>query len=87
VVQVVLDSACGTIEVALCNAIPSNVFNSFNEDLQSTLLNLVQECSLKDWFRTIKNGKFFGLEVVCRRLAILQDREPREILDYVGSIC
>jgi len=78
---------CGTFEVALCNVIPASEFSSLNEDLQSTLLNLVQECSWTSWHPEVRNGNFFDVESVCRRLAILQKRDPREILNYVGSVC
>lgn len=71
------------LEVALRNVIPTRVFDSLNEDLQSTLLNLVQECSWELRFENQRGGRGFYLEDICSKLAILQDRDPREILIYV----
>ncbi|KAG0618777.1 hypothetical protein M758_4G091500 [Ceratodon purpureus] len=54
-------------------AIPG--FSTLDEDLRSTLLNLIQFLTLKVWY----NKRTCKLEEACRLLAIVQDRESSEI--------
>ncbi|KAG0579289.1 hypothetical protein KC19_4G088200 [Ceratodon purpureus] len=60
-------------------AIPG--FSALGEDLRSTLLHLIQDLLLKDdvW-------KSWELNVVCRRLAIVQDQRPSEIQKFMFKL-
>ncbi|KAG0579275.1 hypothetical protein KC19_4G087500 [Ceratodon purpureus] len=53
-------------------------FISLDENLRSTLLDLIQFSSKETW-----ELRICGLEAACRRLAIVQDRQPSEIRGYI----
>ncbi|KAG0618726.1 hypothetical protein M758_4G088200 [Ceratodon purpureus] len=57
-------------------------FSSLDEDLRSTLLDLIQFFSMQALL-ILYNCE---LEDVCRRLAIVQDRQPSEIRGYVFKL-
>ncbi|KAG0579279.1 hypothetical protein KC19_4G087800 [Ceratodon purpureus] len=61
-------------------AIPG--FSTLDEDLRSTLLDLIQFFSMQAWYEVTS----WVLEEACRRLAIVQDRHPSEIRGYIFKL-
>ncbi|KAG0618750.1 hypothetical protein M758_4G089200 [Ceratodon purpureus] len=62
-------------------AIPG--FSALGEDLRSTLLHLIQDLLLKgkdNWWKS------WELNVVCQRLAIVQDQRPSEIQKFMFKL-
>jgi hypothetical protein len=64
------------LSLVVMQAIPG--FRTLDQDLRSTLLNLIQFSFLKYWGEE--------LEVVCQRLAIVQDRNPLDVRRFVGFL-
>ncbi|KAG0580836.1 hypothetical protein KC19_4G203600 [Ceratodon purpureus] len=60
-------------------AIPG--FSALGEDLRSTLLHLIQDLLLK-----YSGWKSSDLNVVCQRLAIVQDQRPSEIQKFIFKL-
>ncbi|KAG0579324.1 hypothetical protein KC19_4G090600 [Ceratodon purpureus] len=57
-------------------------FSALDENLRSTLLNLIQFLTLKAW----DDEETCKLEELSRRLAIVQDRKPSEIRSYIFKL-
>jgi hypothetical protein len=74
--------------LVVVQAIPG--FNGLDEDLRSTFLNLIQEFMMKYWqgwnYEYYYKQFDFVVEEACRRLAIVQNREPLVIRKFVGFL-
>ncbi len=80
-------------EVGFCNEIQPIWFTTLNEELRTTLLNLVQDFSMMNRHETRlmpdkeATEEGFDMDEVCLRLAIVQHCEPWEIHKSVSSCC